>query len=257
MNIKEVLPLRTLRKVLLLTSLFILMAGVLTACGKEGVGKLQSESYPRDNIVSVNIVSETGDITVTQSSSDTIRLEASYVINAKTRDRRELLLESISVHADSAADPSILSVYSSLSDTVTLAEDESVHVNLLVDIPQKMGSVIIQSKKGNILLDGLRGLETSLVGNEGGITLKNCSLMGSNHIINVIGDIEIRLKSIDNTDELRVSTDVGNVKVNVPQSASYEATIEQLSQKGLHDKNKDGRTKIHLTSKVGNVKFQK
>lgn len=242
--------------------LYIMLAALmlLPGCGKEAEGKKPSESITIGSIVSVNIISDIGEVTVSGASGPDITIEAAYRIEAPTKERRSLIEESVLVTNDTT-DPSVLTVLSRVNENTMLAENEKAIIDLTVRVPKGIGSVVIQASTGNVLVDGIKGCQSIITCQEGDITVKNTELIGSSSITNMVGDISVNLKSISKADDIKVYTDMGAIRFNCPQTSVYTVTVEENSQPGStwlsRKQNKAGGTKLHLAAKIGSVKFQK
>lgn len=221
-------------------------------------GKLKLDDIPRENIVAVNIVSASGDVTVKQGGGEEVRLSAEYFVRAQDGDRRRLIRENLLVTSE-VDENGLLTIYSRLGDAVTLGaggRDEEYEIDLTVQIPKGFGSVVVQSQKGDISLDGLRGVELLLLGNNGDISVRDTSVAGTSSITGMLGDIDVRLRSIEDAEQITVSADLGDLSVKVPGSASYTVTVQELSRPATTWKNKDGKTQLFLSASVGTVNFQ-
>lgn len=242
-----------MRKLLPLLIVFLLLLG---GCSDNGKGKLDPTDIPIENIVSVYIESSQGDIRIEPGGDKTIRIEPTYTITAETKERRELIANNISVSTDTS-NPSILTILSRVGSAVTLEEGESAQIDLTVKIPDSIGSVAIQSGEGDITVNKIENREFSIVNQSGNVEVKNTSFSGKSNISNVMGDVKVNLKSIERAQEIRITTDYGDIKLNVPKRADYTVTVEELSQQGSTWKNKNGTTIINLATKVGKIQFQK
>ncbi|MCI8622919.1 MAG: DUF4097 domain-containing protein [Provencibacterium sp.] len=237
----------------------LLAVFLLTGCGNAG-GELEKTNIPQESIVSVYVESEEGSIQIEPGKGKTIQIEASYAIEAGTKDRREQIAgyggENILVTTDTS-NPSVLTVLSRLSSDVTLRDGESVQIHLRILVPEGIGSVAIQSDSADITIANMFGCAYSIVNNSGSITVKDSTITGKSSFTNIVGDVEMKLKKVDTAEEIRVSTDVGDIRFNCPKRTPYTATIEELSQRGYTLTNKTGGPQISLSTKVGSIKFQK
>ena len=231
----------------------------LGGCGEKG-NQLEKTNIPMESIVAVYVESDEGRVEIRPGKGKTIQIEASYQITAGTKDRREQIAgyggENILVTTDTS-NPSVLTVLSRLSSDVTLRDGESVQIHLCVLVPEGIGSVAIQSGSADITIEDMFGCAYSIVNNAGSITVKDSSITGKSSFTNIVGDVEMKLKKIDAAEEIRVSTDVGDIRFNCPKSTPYTATIEELSQRGYTLTNKTGGPQISLSTKVGSIRFQK
>lgn len=228
-------------------------------CGSGADGSLPGQSIPRENIVAVNVVSESGDVHISRGRGDTVKFTAKYRVDAQDAGRRKLIEQNLIV-ANSVDENGLLTLYSHLGSGATLGaggQDESYRIDLEVQVPDGMGSIVVQSQQGDISLEGLRGAEILLVGNTGSITVRDTSIAGTSSVTAMLGDIDMRLKSIEDADRLTVSADLGDLRLNVPKSASYTVTIQELSQPATTWKNRGGEAQLFLSAKVGSVRFQK
>lgn len=232
-----------------------LLAAICLAGCSGGEGKLKPVKVPIEEIVAVNIESECGSIKIEPGSDKAFEIEASYEVSSPDRSRREVIEDHLSVRTD-ISEGSLLNIYSGLSGGVSLRDDENADISLTVKVPPGIGTVVVQQKQGDIHIKGM-GCAFSIVNENGSVTVRDSAFTRRSTITNVIGDVQIRLKNIDKAEEIRVSTDVGNIKLNVPKRASYTVTKTELSQKGETWKNEGGKTIIQLSTKVGKVEFQK
>ena len=243
----------------LLFSFVVLAVLVFCGCGEKGT-QLEKTNIPMENIVSVYVESEEGSVEIRPGKGKTIQIEASYMITAGNKDRREQIAgyggENILVTTDTS-NPSVLTILSRLSSDVTLRDGENVQINLRVLVPEGIGSVAIQSDSADIAIEDMFGCAYSIVNNAGSIRVKDSVITGKSSFTNIVGDVEMKLKRIDAAEEIRVSTDVGDIRFNCPRSTPYTATIEELSQRGYTLTNKTGGPQISLSTKVGSIRFQK
>ena len=252
---EEVLRLR--RRLLL--GFALAAALFLNGCGEKGT-QMEKTNIPMESIVSVYVESEEGGIEIKPGKGKTIQIEASYEIAAGSRDRREQIAgyggENILVTTDTS-NPSVLTILSRLSSDVTLRDGESVQIHLCVLVPEGIGSVAIQSGNADIVIEDMFSCAYSIVNNAGSIQVKDSVITGKSSFTNIVGDVEMKLKKIDTAEEIRVSTDVGDIRFNCPKSTPYTATIEELSQRGYTLTNKTGGPQLSLSTKVGSIRFQK
>ena len=238
---------------------FLFAALMLGGCGDGGV-ELEKTNIPMESIVSVYVESAQGSIQVGPGKGKTIQIEASYTITAGSKDRRDQIAgyggENILVTTDTS-NPSVLAILSRLSSDVTLRDGEEVSIDLRILVPEGIGSVAIQSDSADIAIADMFGCAYSIVNNAGSISVKDSAITGKSSFTNIVGDVEMKLKKVDAAEEIRVSTDVGDIRFNCPKSTPYTATIEELSQRGYTLTNKTGGPQISLSTKVGSIRFQK
>lgn len=240
---------RAISGALLLTAVFLLVG-----CQNNTEKKLELPLVPIAEIVAINVESHMGDITIRQGGSE-IKIKASYQVQADDRERRKILEDSVLLTTDTG-DPSLLTVFSRVADSVTLREGEQVLINLDIEVPAAVKSLVVQSGTGSVFIEKMT-CAVSVVNNSGNVTVKDSVFTGKSKISNVIGDVSVTLKSIENAQEIAIAVDVGDVSLNVPKRASYTVTVEELSNRGDTWTNKDGKTKLALSTKVGKVSFQK
>ncbi|PWM37890.1 MAG: hypothetical protein DBX66_04600 [Clostridiales bacterium] len=231
---------------------------LLYGCGGPHTGKLSREDLPDvpvENIVAINVESDKGNIHIVPSSGKIIQMEAEYAITAPERSRRTLIEQNVRVTTDNS-DPSLLSIYSEPGQSLTLKEGEDVSVDLTIKVPDGIGSVVVQSGSGDILVEKM-DCAFSIISNNGSVTVKKSSFSGKSSITSLVGDIDVQLNNIAAAEEIRLSSDVGNIKFKIPRSSSYNLVMEELGQQGIPFKNKDEKTKINLSTKVGSIDFKK
>lgn len=232
---------------------------VLGGCGDDGI-ELEKTNIPMESIVSVYVESDEGSIHIGPGKGKTIQIEGSYTVTAGSKERREQIAgyggENILVTTDTS-NQSVLTILSRLSSDVTLRDGESVAIDLKVLVPEGIGSVAIQADNADISIEDMFGCAYSIVNNAGSIVVKDSSITGKSSFTNIVGDVQMKLKKIDAAQEIRVSTDVGDIQFNCPKSTPYTATIEELSQRGYTLTNKTGGPQISLSTKVGSIRFQK
>jgi len=228
-------------------------------CGGGADGSLPAQSIPKEGVVAVNVVSENGDVQISRTRGDEVKVKAKYRVDAQNAERRRLIEKNLVIE-NSVDENGLLTLYSHLGSGATIGvagEEEDYRIDLEVQVPDGMGSVVVQSQEGDISLDGLRGVELLLVGNTGSITVRDVSIAGTSSVTAMLGDIDMRLKSIEDAERLTVSADLGDLRLNVPKNASYTVTIQELSQPATTWKNRGGETQLSLSAKVGSVRFQK
>lgn len=239
----------------LLPGLLVAVLLLLPGCSSNKEKKLTLPDVAKNSIVAVSVESFAGNVHIQPGEGTAIKTQAVLHVDAPDRDRRKLLEESALVTTDTS-DPSLLTIISRLSDAVALREGEELTVDLIIEVPSDIKTVVVQSDVGDVTINKMVCMLT-VVCNSGDVTVKDSYLSGKSKISNVVGDVNVKLKSIENAQEILINVDVGNISLNVPKRASYTVTVEELSAPGDTWKNKEGNTKLLLSTKVGKVSFQK
>lgn len=226
-----------------------------SACSSGYKKELSLPDVPLENIVAVSVESNIGNILFEPGSGSFVKIKPTVMISAGERERRRAIEESVLVTTDTS-DPSLLTIISRVGNAVTLKESESVTIDLVVQIPAEVKRIVVQSGTGDISFDKVN-CAVSVVNNSGSVNVTNSVFTGKSSITNVVGDVSVKLKGIDAAQEITVGVDVGDISFNVPKRSSYTVTVEELSNKGDTWKNKDGTTRLLLSTKVGKISFQK
>lgn len=243
---------------------------IIDTVGKENAVRNESHTIDAEGLNSIKINSSVGNIDIaTHESKDTI-INISIAAKTGSKEKSEQLVNEFRYSVEEKVNSII--VDTSFNDIKF--DDNNVSTDLSITVPANIENIIIDLNVGDIYINKVNGkyeiknnvgnieLESSTASydiktNVGEIILSDASAVSNSEFSTNTGDIIISLKDITNADSITASTDVGDIKLNVPDEASYEAVINEFMEKERIEANKDEQTKIKLKTGVGNIDFSK
>jgi len=217
----------------------------------------------------LNIKGEVGDIRVITHDLNEIIVDANIKAKANSKERAEEMVNSFVYTVESKWGKVNI-------DTTGYNEktnNEQIIVDLVIRIPQTLEKTIIITNVGDINLEDIYGtincvanvgdinIKNSSTSNDiktdvGDVNMQNVSLSGESSFYSNVGDIVIASNDISTAKSLSIETQVGDIKLSLPKSASYEANIHEFMQKPKTELAGTGKTKINLVTNVGDINLE-
>jgi len=218
------------------------------------------------NLNEININSEVGDIKIISHDSRETVIDVNIKAKNSTKERAEKLTKSFDYLIDTKEKR--LNI-----DTAVYKEkiiNEQIIVDLVIKLPTNIKNINIKSNVGDIDMEDT-GKKVNITNNVGDINIKNSSASynikndaGDMNLQNIsiynesqfytnIGDTEITTDDITMAKILSIETNVGDIKLVLPEKSDYEATIQEFMEDAKVKSSGTKNTKIKLITHMGSI----
>lgn len=243
---------------------------VINTVDKEKVEK--KENYKLDASKSDELIinGSVGEIKISSHDSDEALIDVSIASKSKDKEKAKKLIDdyTYSVKAESDA----IKINTTISNDKVIGED-SIEVNLDIKIPAAVKQITVVSNVGDIQISNIIG-DLKISNNVGEIRFENAGgscnvtsdvgeiilnksiLTGESEFKTNTGEISISASEISEAKKIFAEANVGDIKIELPESSDYKAEIHEFMEKERTEIHGNGKTKIKLTTHVGNIDFK-
>lgn len=230
--------------------------------------KQETHTLGTTNSTQLNIESEVGDIDIITHDLNIVLADISIKAKSSTKQKAEELINNFKYTVE--ANGNAINI-----DTTgynNMLNNDKIIVDLSFKIPKTIENITITSNVGDIIIENTNGIinASSDVGDiniknsnalydintdVGDINLENSLISGTSKFYLNVGDINVSANDITNAESISIESQVGDINVSLPQNSNYEASINEFLNEPKTKLNGNGKTKITLTTSVGNIDF--
>ncbi|MFA9422624.1 MAG: hypothetical protein ACERLG_03540 [Sedimentibacter sp.] len=241
---------------------------IIETVGKEAVKKQESKTISAGNLKKLNIKSVVGNINIETSDVEDAVISIDISGNSSSKEKTEQLIENFSYTAEKQFDSIVIDT----SNRDGLIDNETIRTDLDISIPPNIETIVVSLNVGDVHIEKINGKFEIIcdVGNininnsigfynlqtdVGNIVLNNSAAIDRSDYSTHTGDINLSLTDVTNAKTITAKTDVGNIKVSIPENSSYEAIINEFLKDEKIETNGEGSTKFSLETSVGTIDF--
>lgn len=238
--------------------------------GKESAEKNETHKLDASDSINLIIANTVGDINITSHDSKEAVIDVKIKIKSDSKENAEKLLNDYKYSIESKSDT--IRIDTTKHEYIIIKNDDRFNVNLNIKIPNNIKHITVTNNVGSIKVENINGefkADTNVgdinINNSnalyiikvdvGKISLKNCAITGKSEFKTNTGDVTISASDISAAKYIESLTNVGNIKMTLPEASSYKAEISEFMEKQRIVTNKDGKTDIKLVTNVGNIDF--
>lgn len=243
---------------------------VINTVDKEKVEKKENQKLDASKSDKLIINSSVGEIKISSYDSSEALIDVSIAAKSKDKEKAKKLIDEYTYTVKTESDA--IKINTTLSSDKSVGLD-SLEVNLDIKVPDTVKQISVVNNVGDIQISNITG-DLKISNNVGEIRFENAG--GSCNVTSDVGEIILN-KSIltgeskfnTNTGEISISTsdiseakkifaeaNVGDINLELPESSDYKAEIHEFMEKERTEVHGKGKTKINLTTHVGNIKFK-
>lgn len=243
---------------------------VINTVDKEKAEKTENHKLDASKSNELIINGSVGDIKVSCHDSKEAVIDVTVSAKSKDKEKAKKLLDEYTYSVKSEL--SAIKVDTAISNSKIFGED-NIEVNLDIKIPASIAQITIVNNVGDIKLADIKG-NLKISSNVGEIRFENtdasykatsdvgeiylykCIMRGESEFNTNTGEISISASDISNAKKISAEAKVGDIKVELPETSDYKAEIHEFMEKERTEVHGDGKTKIELTTHVGNINFK-
>lgn len=243
---------------------------IINTVGKDSVEKQESFNMAAESLNSLNIESSVGDITIKTHESTEAIISLNIIAKSSSKENAQKLIDEFSYKVDENLNS--INIDTTFEDD-KLLDNSNIQTELTISIPKNInnftislnvgdidiinneGSFEINNNVGDINIENAAG-SYDLSTNVGNITLINSIASGTSTFNSNTGDLEVSFSDISNSDNIKASLNVGEIKFTVPDDSNYEAVINEFMKDERTEVNGSKKTKIELKTDVGSINFK-
>lgn len=241
---------------------------IIDTVGKEKAKRQESHTINAENLSMLDIKSSVGKININSHDSNDAIVNIDITAQSNSKDKAQKLVDEFvyTVNEESKS----IAVDTSYND-ISL-KGENISTDLFITVPKHIESITISLNVGDIDIKNINGIY-EVKNNVGEITIENSKAsynikndVGDIDLINVsavndssfkanTGEIKMYFDDIKDANTIEAETGVGDIDISLPDDSSYKAVINEFMEKERIERNKDEKTKIIITTGVGEVDF--
>lgn len=243
---------------------------VINTVDKEKIEKNETHNLDASNSIELVINGSVGEIKVTSHESKEAIVDANIIAKSKDKEKAKKLLDEYKYTVKSTSNA--IKIDTAKTNNLIIIDD-MIEVNLNIKIPISIKHITIVNNVGDIELENVNG-ELKISNNVGEtyiknsncsynvktdvgeINLSNCIVVGESEFNTNTGDIRITATDISNANNIVAEAQVGDIKMQLPETSNYKAEINEFMEKERTEVHGDGKTNIKLITNVGDIDFK-
>ena len=238
--------------------------------GKESAEKSETHKLDASDSINLIVANTVGDISIANHDSKDAVIDVKIKIKSDSKENAEKLLNDYKYSIESKSNT--IKIDTVKHEYSIIKNDDRFNINLNIKIPNNIKHITVTNNVGSVKVENINGelkADTNVgdinITNSnalykikvdvGKISLKNCAVSGKSEFKTNTGDVTISASDISAAKYIESSTNVGNIKMTLPETSSYKAEINEFMEKQRIVTNKDGKTDIKLVTNVGKIDF--
>lgn len=251
----------------LIVSLIYVMAGCtntpLQSSIKVHADMEESFVYDRGDAPELEVVNGVGEIIVSKADVEDINISVKGKASGENKDTCKVVLDNI--YINTVNENGKFTVNVKCKDNKDLSfwdwveekyNSYDTSIKLDIKVPQGINIYKADLGVGNVKFEGIAG-EVSINTAVGNTELSDVILTNKSIIATGTGNVSLDISDLENSEEIKVTTGVGDINVKIPEGASYTINSSGFMNNKSEEVVNGGKTAINLITSVGNITVSK